>query len=332
VPNDFANTEKADDHCHECIHGLVGDVNLGILAWEQGEPESVGIAEIATERGHNATLFELDDVRCGPSPGGAVATIHRTPLSEYDVILCRCDLSTPPWTEKIQQLLLLNGEPGVTVLDPLPVHIRVASKRTMLQHLTLRGIPVPPTMECRSADDVLAALGLWSEVVVKPALGFRGLDVERILDGPTASALKLTEALLERHGVLLCQPYLAHEGDFRVVVIGSKVSICQRFDTFGDEWKPFSGDVADDPVSYEYIEPSEELASLALEAVRATNLTMAGVDIVMSASGLTVIEVNPVPGWAAWTPEMARIPNLQIVEFAEAQVAESYSRRPRIPA
>jgi glutathione synthase/RimK-type ligase-like ATP-grasp enzyme len=312
--------ENIDDHYHQRAHVLVGAVKLGILAWEQAEPEALGMADVARERGHSAMVFELDDVRCDPGPAGAVATIQGTPLSESDVILCRCDLSTPPWTEKIQQLLLLNSEPGVTVLDPLQVHIRAASKRAMLQQLTLDGIPVPPTKECHSAADVRAALDAWGQVVVKPALGYRGLDVERLLEGPTASALELIETLLERHGTLLCQPYLAHRGDFRVLVIGSKVSSCTRFDTAGDDWKPFSGDLADDPVSSAFIEPSDELASLALQAVKAMDLTMAGVDIIMSGSGLTVIEVNPVPGWAAWTPEMARVPNVQLVEFAETQV------------
>src|SRR6185312_14200220 len=141
----------------------------------------------------------------------------------------------------IQQLLLLEGEPGVIVLDPLPIHIRAASKRAMLRQLTLAGIPVPATRECHSVDDVRAAFESWGEVVVKPALGYRGLDVERLLDGPTTEALGLCETLLERHGALLCQPYLAHEGDFRVLVLGSEVSSCLRFDTAGDDWKPFSG-------------------------------------------------------------------------------------------
>ncbi|WP_158920235.1 RimK family alpha-L-glutamate ligase [Streptomyces sp. NBRC 109706] len=269
-------------------------------------------------------MFELDDVSCTPGPAGAMATVRGIPLSEFDVVLCRCDLSTPPWTEKIQQLLLLNGEPGVTVLDPLDVHIRAASKRAMLQQLTLDGIPVPPTRECHSAADVRLAFDAWGQVVVKPALGYRGLDVERLLDGPTPSALELVDTLVERHGTLLAQPYLAHTGDYRVLVIGSKVSSCTRFDTAGEAWKPFSGDLADDPVSSAFVDPPDELASLALRAVKATGLTTAGVDIIMSEAGLTVIEVNPVPGWAAWTPEMARVPNLQLVEFAESRAgAES---------
>jgi glutathione synthase/RimK-type ligase-like ATP-grasp enzyme len=296
-------------------------VKLGILAWEEDEPESVGIADIATERGHHATVFQLDDVCCAPGPSGAVTTIQGTPLPEFDAILCRCDLSTPPWTEKIQQYLLLDGEPGVPVLDPLPVHMAAASKRAMLTQLTRHGIPVPPTLQCRSVDDVRAAFDRWGEIVVKPALGFRGIGVERLLDGPTAEALTLARTLLDRHAVLLSQPYLAHEGDFRVLVLGSEVCVCTRFDTTGDDWKPFSGDEADPPVHLDFIEPPDDLSELALAAVRALDLTTGGVDIVRSGTGWTVIEVNPVPGWAAWKPEQARIPNLRVVEFLEKEIA-----------
>ncbi|MEV0134003.1 ATP-grasp domain-containing protein [Dactylosporangium sp. NPDC050688] len=295
-------------------------MKLGILAWEEGEPESVGIAGTATERGHDVTVFELDHVRLSPGPAGAVTTIRGTPLSAYDVILCRCDLSTPPWTEKIQQYLLLDGEPGVPILDPLPVHIAAASKRAMLRRLTRHGIPVPPTLECRGVDDLRAAFDQWGEIVVKPALGFRGLDVERLLDGPTAEALTLAQKLLERHEVLLSQPYLAHQGDFRVLVLGSEVSSCTRFNTAGEDWKPFSGDEADPPVHHDFIDPPDDLSALALAAVRAMDLTMGGVDVVRSGTGWTVIEVNPVPGWAAWKPEQARIPNLRVVEFIEKEI------------
>lgn len=294
-------------------------MNLGILTWEKAEPESEGIAAIAKARQHSATIFEFDDVRCVPGESGPVVTIADRRLSEYDVIVCRGDLSTPPWTEKIQQLLLLGGDPSVTVLDHPQDHIRAASKRAMLQRLALCGIPVPPTKACTSVLDVRDAFEEWDEIVVKPALGYRGIDVERLLGGPTAATLEHVAALIDRHGVLLCQPYLRHEGDYRVLVIGTEASSCTRFDTGGEQWKPFPGDDPNQrPARFEYIQPTRELADLGVSAAKAMGLTMAGVDIIMSEAGLTVIEVNPVPGWAAWPPEMQKIPNLQVVELAEA--------------
>jgi glutathione synthase/RimK-type ligase-like ATP-grasp enzyme len=294
-------------------------MKLGVLAWEKAEPESEGIAAIARARGHGATVFDLDDVRCGPGRSGATVTIADRELSEFDVILCRADLSTPPWTEKIQQILLLSGEPGVTMLDGFEDHIRAASKRSMLQRLALEGIPVPPTRACTSRLEVRDAFEEWGEIVVKPALGYRGIDVDRLLDGPTAGALAHAAALIDRHGVLLCQPYLRHEGDFRVLVIGDQVSACTRFDTRGERWKPFPGDDPDQrPVNFDYIQPTVELADLGLNATKAMGLTMAGVDIILSEAGLTVIEVNPVPGWAAWPAERQKVPNLQVVELAES--------------
>jgi ribosomal protein S6--L-glutamate ligase len=293
-------------------------VKLGVLAWEKDEPESEGIVAIARERQHSATVFGFDDVRCDPGRSGHTVTISDRALSEYDVIVCRGDLSTPPWTEKIQQLLLLSGDPSVTLLDHPRDHIRAASKRAMLQRLAFEGIPAPPTRACTGLLDVRDSFEEWGEIVVKPALGYRGIDVERLLDGPTAAALEHVAVLIERHGVLLCQPYLRHEGDYRVLVIGTEVSACTRFDTRGEHWKPFPGDDPDQhPVDFEYIEPTPELAALGVRATKAMGLTMAGVDIVMGEAGLTVIEVNPVPGWAAWTQERRNIPNLQVVELAE---------------
>jgi ribosomal protein S6--L-glutamate ligase len=280
------------------------------------------MAEIAAERGHAATVFLLDDITVQPGGSGAEAMIADSPLAEFDVVICRCDLSTPPWTEKVQQLLVLNGEPDVLVLDPVGAHIGAASKRSMLQQLTLNGVRVPPTWECHSVDQVRAAFERWGKIVVKPALGFRGLDVERLVEGPTASALELVSSVLERNGTLLAQPYLRHAGDYRMLVVGQQLSLCTRFDTHGESWKPFAGDdLTAPPVSFDYIEPWDEIADVALGAVAAMGLTTAGVDVIEDDGGLTVIEVNPVPGWAAWPPELATRPNTQLVEFVEAQMA-----------
>jgi glutathione synthase/RimK-type ligase-like ATP-grasp enzyme len=294
-------------------------MRLGVLTWEKSEPESDGIAAIASQRGHSPTVFAFDDVTCSPTASGPTVTIADQSLADFDVIICRGDLSTPPWTEKIQQLLLLSGDAGVTILDHPHDHIRAASKRAMLQRLALNAIPVPPTRACTGLLDIREAFDEWGRIAVKPALGYRGIDVDRLLDGPTIIALQRVATLIQRHGVLLAQPYLEHEGDYRVLVIGTQVSACTRFDTRGENWKPFPGDDPDQrPVGFEYIEPTPELAVLGVNATKAMGLTMAGVDIVMTQSGPTVIEVNPVPGWAAWAPEMQHVPNLQVVELAEA--------------
>ena len=49
--------------------------------------------------------------------------------------------------------------------------------------------------------------------------------------------------------------------------------------------------------SFEPHEPSDELLDLALRATRAMDMTLAGLDILPTPDGYTVLEVNPVAGF-----------------------------------
>ncbi|MFF5364764.1 RimK family alpha-L-glutamate ligase [Streptomyces scabiei] len=301
-------------------------MRLGILWWEPGEVECLGIAEACRERGHEVVLFGLEDIGCEDTPMGTVPTVAGRRADAFDAVLSRAHIGADNWRDAVERLTLLSGTPGTLMLDPVSAHVRTVSKFAMLHQLTRSGIRVPPTRSVRTVADVEKAVDRWGRIVLKPSVGFRGIDVERFAHGFGLGERAKASALLDRYGVLICQPYIPHEGDHRVLVIGEEPSVCTRFHTGGDAWKPFPGDGLPPGESWdvriEVRAPSREMADLGIRATKAMGLSYAGVDIVETEDGPVVMEVNVVPGWGALPPDVQRIPNRAVADLVERRTRE----------
>lgn len=53
-------------------------MKLGILWWEPGEVECLGIADVCRQRGHEVVLFGLEEIGCQDTHMGTVPTIAGT--------------------------------------------------------------------------------------------------------------------------------------------------------------------------------------------------------------------------------------------------------------
>ncbi|MFF8742528.1 MULTISPECIES: RimK family alpha-L-glutamate ligase [Streptomyces] len=301
-------------------------MRLGILWWEPGEAESLGIAEACRERGHEVTLFGLEDIGAGDTPLGTVPTIAGEEADAFDTVLSRAHIGAENWRDAVERLSLLSDTPGLAMLDPVGTHVRTVSKFAMLHRLTRSGIRVPPTRSVRTMADVEQAVDRWDRIVLKPSVGFRGIDVERFTHGLGLGERAKAASLLDRYGVLICQPYYPHEGDHRVLVIGEEPSVCTRFHTSGDAWKPFPGDGLPPGGSWdvriEVRDPSREMADIGIRATKAMGLSYAGVDVVETEDGPVVMEVNVVPGWGALPPDVQRVPNRAVADLVERRTRE----------
>lgn len=294
-------------------------MKLGVLAWKPGEEESVGIAMNARSRGHDAVLFGLDDIYSEPSARGLVPLIGDEPAAAFDAVISRAHVGLGNWRAAAEGLHLLSSVPGLIMLDPAHVHVAAVSKFAMLHRLTQAGLPVPPTRSCRSLADVDAACRRWGTVVVKPSVGFGGRDVTRVSGGLDSAAEKTVSCLLDRYGTIICQPYLAHEGDIRITVVGGSPSVSIRTLTGGRAWRP--GDIDGGPrPPIEVIRPKSEHVDLALRAAAAMELSFCGIDIIEHSGDPVVIEANVVPGWYTFPEELQRAVNDDVMKHVESLV------------
>src|SRR5262249_37721962 len=103
--------------------------------------------------------------------------------------------------------------------------------------------------------------------------------------------------LLERHEVVYLQAWVGREPpeDLRLFVVGGRVeaAMARRAPDGDFRTNVHQGGQA------RAIRPRPELARVAVSAARAMGLAYAGVDVIDSDEGPTVLEVNGTPSWRA---------------------------------
>lgn len=175
--------------------------------------------------------------------------------------------------------------------------------------LQAAGLPHPRTwLLTRGAA---ARLQLPYPLVMKPLLGSRGKGIRR-LDNPAA----LKEALAAARSPLYLQEFATDvRRDLRLLVIGGRVvaSICRRPPR--GEWRANLALGA----RPEPFKPPEELASLALRAAAAIGADFAGVDLLETASGPLVLEVNVCPSFVGVSSATGVDVAGHLVEYLKAQ-------------
>ncbi|MFB9237971.1 RimK family alpha-L-glutamate ligase [Plantactinospora siamensis] len=268
-------------------------MKIGILGWDHGEVDVdiPTMVELGRELGHEVTLFVLDEIECVAAERGLTLTLGGEPAGSFDVLISRAQLRTESWRADVERLSLASNIPGVPILDPVAEFISAESKLGMMHQLGHAGLPVPPTCGCRTYEQVRSAYDRWGSIVLKGAWGFGGHDVERVLELPRED--ELVHGMLARYGELVCQPYVPSlGGDVRITIVGDEDVFNVHRVPQGDEWRANVGLGA----KAEPYEPTPELVELARRAARAMGITIAGVDLMPTADGFLIIEVNNVPG------------------------------------
>lgn len=168
------------------------------------------------------------------------------------------------------------------------------NKQRSLQLMAQAGLPIPRTVFVTRPEEIRPALeavgGL--PVIIKPNRGTQGRGV--ILTNSLPLINSLLEALRPFNEPLLIQEYVAEaEGkDTRIIVAGSRcVAAMERSAAPGNFRSNLHQGGTAVPVGL-----SDQTAQLALQAALALHLGVGGVDILQSARGPLILEVNSSPG------------------------------------
>ena len=162
------------------------------------------------------------------------------------------------------------------------------------QVLSANHIPVPTTALVRDWRDVERAIRQVGGVpcVIKAPEGTQGSGV--YLAHSEREASEIAWKVLENVDRVLVQEYIreSHGRDVRVLVVGGKVVAAMRRRAHGREFRSnfhLGGTV-------ESIELPNDYARIACKAARLLGLDVAGVDLLESARGPLLLEVNSSPG------------------------------------
>ncbi|MFI1919673.1 RimK family alpha-L-glutamate ligase [Nocardia sp. NPDC020380] len=185
---------------------------------------------------------------------------------------------------------------GAALLNPVEAHLLCRNKIWQLQELALAGLPVPDTLSYATAplEGVVHAVGLDMPWVVKPVTGYQGRSVFLARD---PRLLREMAPTLGANTSLALQQYVApsHGRDLRVLVVdGEVVAAYVRTSRDG----ALASNIARGDVGSPCLGDYPQAESLAVLAVRALGLAIAGVDLLFASADCFVIcEVNSVPGW-----------------------------------
>lgn len=184
---------------------------------------------------------------------------------------------------------------GVPTLGRAEAIARAGDKLLTLEVLARNGIDVPRTVLVRGPERLDRTLDLLGgpPVVLKLLQGSQGIGV---ILAETRTAIEATLDTLWGLGQdILLQEFIAESRgqDLRVLIVGDRVVAAMRRQARSGEWRSNlhrggSGSRVDLHPRYE---------SAAIGAARAIGLEVAGIDILESARGPKVIEVNASPGF-----------------------------------
>jgi ribosomal protein S6--L-glutamate ligase len=183
---------------------------------------------------------------------------------------------------------------GVYCLNESQAIARSRDKLRCLQILSRHDIGLPPTVFTRQADHINDCIERVQgpPVVVKLLEGTQGIGV--VLAETARAASSVIEAF---HGLdenILIQKFIreAEGTDIRALVVGRRVVAAMRRQAITGEFRSniHRGGKATK------IRLSSEARKAALAAARVLGLRVAGVDLIESAEGPMVMEVNSSPG------------------------------------
>ncbi len=180
-----------------------------------------------------------------------------------------------------------------------------------------RGIPTPRTVVALSPEAALRAVEeVGFPAVLKPATGSWGRLMAKVDSAREAEQVIEHKSALASpvHSVFYVQEFVPKpDRDLRVFVVGSEV-VAGMYRSSAD-WRTNAARGA----TTAPVELTPELTELALRAAEAMGGGVLAVDLMESARGLVVHEVNPTPEFKALTAATGADVAGRIVEYAVAE-------------
>jgi ribosomal protein S6--L-glutamate ligase len=212
-------------------------------------------------------------------------------LSAYDAVLPRIGASITYYgTAVVRQF----QEMDVFCANTAHGIANSRDKLRSLQILARHHIGIPETTFVRDKKDVLPAIERvgGAPVIIKLIEGTQGIGV--LLAETVKTAESIIELLQSQKQNILIQKFVAESRgkDIRAFVVGDRVVAAMRRVAQGQEFRSnvHRGGVA------EPVELSDDYIEAAIRATQIMGLRVAGVDMLESATGPQIMEINSSPG------------------------------------
>jgi ribosomal protein S6--L-glutamate ligase len=278
------------------------------------------LVEAAETRGHEPLV--IDHTRCYVDirRGAAVVRYEGQPVTGVDALIPRIGHSV---TQYGAAILRQFENQGVFCLVSSIALVRARDKLRSYQLLAREKVDIPNTAFARhpsDIDDLLADVG-GPPVIIKTLQGTQGVGV--VIAETKKAAKSVMQAFYGLKADILVQEFIkeAKGADLRVIVVGNRVVAAMRRQGREDE---FRANVHQGG-SVEKVTLSAKERRMAVKAAKSLGLAVAGVDLLQSARGPLVLEVNASPGLEGIERATGVDVAAAIIQYAE----EHAPRKPR---
>ncbi len=269
-----------------------GGLKIAVLASNRELYSNKRIMEAGRERGHTMRFINIQ--HCYMNVSADEPEIHYRGgeiLSQFDAVIPRI---RPAITFYGCALLRQFEISGAFCLNSAVGISRSRDKLRTLQMLAQKGVPMPITSFAHSPQETAELIKMvgGAPVVVKLLEGTQGVGV--VLAETANAAESLINAFKSLKANILVQEFVkeADGKDIRCFVIDDKVvASMQRIAPAGE----FRANIHLGGSATEVKITAEE-RRIAIQAAKIVGLKVAGVDIIRSASGPKVLEINSSPG------------------------------------
>lgn len=301
-------------------------LRIALLSREPDSYSSARIKEAAEAHGHQVDV--IDTARCYLSINSAAPAIHHDgrPLPFYDAIIPRVGSSITRYGMAVVRQFEIVGSYCLNRAQAIGI-----SRDKLLAHQTLaqHRIPMPATAFAHSTKDSRQLIDLVGgpPLVMKLLASTQGRGV--VLAQTVNSAELLISAFRVVDADFLVQDFIEElaGSDIRCLVVGDRVVATMRRRAVGGDFRAnlHMGGQA------EPIKLSREERMIAVKAVLAMGLEVAGVDLLRADDGIKVLEVNSSPGLEGIEGLSGRDIAGLIIDHIETRLraAPANQRRPR---
>ena len=296
-------------------------MKIAILSRDRNLYSTRRLVEAAEARGHTVRI--IDVLRCYMNIAPRSPEIHYRGerLERFDAVIPRIGASVTFYgAAVVRQFEIM----GVYCVNESVAITRARDKLRSLQLLARRGIGLPVTGFAHSPDDTADMIKLvgGAPLVIKLIEGTQGKGV--VLADTDNAAASVIDAFRNLDAHFLVQEFIeeAKGSDIRCFVVGGKVVAAMKRKAAPGEFRSnlHRGGTAST------VRLSREELATAARAARIIGLNVAGVDLVRTAKGPAVLEVNGSPGLEGIETTTGQDIASRIIEFVESNARPNRTR------
>jgi ribosomal protein S6--L-glutamate ligase len=266
-------------------------LRIALLTMEPDNFSNRRLIEAAEKRDH--VMEPINTLRCYMNIKSIASAVHYEgkTLPDYDFVIPRIGASITAYgTAVVRQFEMT----GAQVLNSSQAIVQSRDKLFAHQVMAMHKLPMPDTAFASSHHDTedLIRMAGGTPLVIKLLQSSQGKGV--VLAENRKSAASLIEALRNADASFLVQQFISEAAgqDLRCIVLDGKIIAAMVRRANGDDFRAnlHKGGIA----SEAKLTPEEK--KLAIRAANKLGLKFAGVDILRSAKGPLLLEVNSSPG------------------------------------